>query len=69
MDTFTSIGFIQQVETPTRGNNVLDIYAMNSPALIHSMDVIPVISDHETIRVSYIQFIATFTQTKNLFVG
>ena len=52
MDTLNSGGFTQKVETSTRGNNILDIFATNSPALTNSVDVIPGISDHEMIRVT-----------------
>ena len=40
------------VNSPTRGNNILDIYATNRPALAHLVDVIPGISDHEMIKVA-----------------
>jgi len=52
IDTFTSGGFTQQVESPTRGNNLLDIFAANTPSLTHSVDVIPGISDYRMIRVT-----------------
>ena len=40
------------VNSPTRGNNILDIYATNRPALTHLVNVIPGISDHEIIKVA-----------------
>jgi len=51
LDTFCSGAFVQQVNSPTRGNNLLDIFATNRPALSQQIEIIPGISDHEIIKV------------------
>ena len=43
--------FVQQVNSPTRGKNLLDIFATNRPALSQQVQIIPGLSDHETIKV------------------
>jgi len=42
-----SSGFMQTVESPTRGQNILDIFLTNRPSLIVSCKTIDGISDHE----------------------
>ena len=38
-------------EQPTRGNNILDLFATNRPSLVQQIEVIPEISDHEIVSV------------------
>jgi len=51
LDTLCSGAFVQQVNSPTRGNNLLDIFATNRPSLSQHVEIIPGISDHEIIKV------------------
>ena len=44
-------GFSQLVTTPTRGHNILDLFATNRPTLIEHLNVISGVSDHEIIKV------------------
>jgi len=44
-------GFSQLVDTPTRRNNILDVFATNRPSLISKCNIIPGISDHEAVHV------------------
>ena len=39
------------VTTPTRGNNILDLYLTNSPSLVQTVDIVPGISDHDIVVV------------------
>ena len=39
------------VNVPTRGNNILDLFATNRPGLIHKIEVIPGLGDHKVISV------------------
>jgi len=41
----------QLVDTPTRKENILDIFATNRPSLITDFKTIPGISDHEAVLV------------------
>ena len=49
IDTF---GFTQMVDSPTRGNNILDLFATNRPGLIQKVEVTPGLSDHEVIHIT-----------------
>jgi len=51
IDEFNSGSFIQMAEQPTRGNNILDLFATNRPSLVQHIEVIPGISDHEIVSV------------------
>ena len=51
IDEFNSGGFIQMVSQPTRGNNILDLFATNRSSLVEHTKVIPGISDHEIVSV------------------
>jgi len=63
LDTFSTFGFTQLVDTPTRGSNILDIFATNRPGLIQEVTVSPGLSDHELIIVeSFI--VATLTESQ-----
>jgi len=44
-------GFTQVVKSPTRGENILDIFLTNRPSLVNCCNVVPGISDHEAIVV------------------
>ena len=44
-------GFVQQVNSPSRGNNLLDLFATNKPALTR-LEIISGINDQEIIRVT-----------------
>ena len=52
-ETFTEFmlnhGFTQMVQSPTRGENILDIFVTNRPSLVNHCDTITGISDHEAI--------------------
>ena len=50
-DLLISNGFSQLVDTPTRQNNILDIFATNRPSLVTKCGIIPDISDHESVYV------------------
>ena len=50
-DLLISNGFSQLVDTPTRQNNILDIFATNRPSLVTKCGIIPGISDHESVYV------------------
>ena len=39
------------VDSPTRGNSILDLFATNRPGLIHKVKVTPGLSDHEAITI------------------
>ena len=39
------------VEQPTRGNNILYLFATNKPSLVRQIKIIPGISDHEIVSV------------------
>ena len=39
IDTFNTFGLIQMVDSPTRGYNILDIFATNRPGLIQKVEV------------------------------
>ena len=42
----------QLVHSPTRLNNILDLFITNLPALTKSVDVIPGISDHDIVLIN-----------------
>jgi len=51
IDVLSIAGFSQLVTTPTRGHNILDLFATNRPSLIKHLNVISGVSDHEIIKV------------------
>ena len=51
LDFLMNYGFVQMVDTPTRGNNILDVFFTNRPSLVVSCNVLPGISDHEIVHV------------------
>ena len=50
LDISSTFGFTQ-FNSPTRGNNILDLFLTNRPGLIHEVNVSSGISDHELIIV------------------
>ena len=52
LDTLCSGAFVQQVNSPTRGNILLYIFATNRPALSQQIQIIPGLSDHKMIKVA-----------------
>ena len=45
-------GFAQLVNSPTRNNNILDLFFTNKPSFIQQCYVVPGISDHESVMVT-----------------
>ena len=62
IDAFNLGGFSQLVDTPTRGKNILDLFATNRPSLVNKVTVSPGISDHEVICVESV-LTATVAET------
>jgi len=52
LKTFADCSFNQMVDSPTRDQNILDIFLTNRPNLIHQCSVEPGICDHDMIYVS-----------------
>ena len=52
LDFIADHGFSQLVHTPTRNNNILDIFFTNQSSLTKLCEVIPGISDHEIVSIS-----------------
>jgi len=52
LDFSNDHGLTQMVDTPTRGNNILDLFFTNRPSLVESCNTLPGISDHEIVNVS-----------------
>ena len=50
-DLLISYGFSHLVDTPTRQNNVLDIFATNRPSLVTKCGTVFGTSDHEVVHV------------------
>ena len=44
-------GFVQTVNTPTRGHNILDVLLPIDHHLVVSCDVLPGISDHKNVHI------------------
>jgi len=60
--------YSQLVNSPTRDNNILDIFATNRPSLILDCKVIPGISDHEAVYVeTQINLISTPETPRQIF--
>jgi len=69
LDTFSTFGFTQLVDTPTRGSNILDIFATNRPGLIQEVTVSPGLSDQEQIFVkSFIVATLTKSQPRSVYL-
>ena len=52
LDFIADHGFSQLVHTPTRNNNILDIFFTNQSSLTKSCEVIQGISDHDIVFIS-----------------
>ena len=46
--------FTQLVNIPTRGENILDIVFTNRPSFVNYCTVVPGVSDHDAVVVSFI---------------
>ena len=51
LDFLVSASLSQMVQTPTRGENTLDLFATNHDTLVTRCDTIPVMSDHDCVLV------------------
>ena len=51
IDTLLDHSLSQLVDSPTRKDNILDIFATNRPSLVTKCAVIPGISDHEAVLI------------------
>ena len=68
LDISSTFGFTQFVDSPTRGNNILDLFLTNRPGLIHEVNVSSGISDHELIIIkSPLAATLTESQTHTIF--
>ena len=52
LDFLSIHSFTQMVNFPTRGNNILDIFCCNRPALITMCKPLPGISDHDILFIT-----------------
>ena len=68
LDISSTFGFTQ-FNSPTRGNNILDLFLTNRPGLIHEVNVSSGISDHEpTIIKSPLAATLTKSQAHTIFL-
>ena len=51
LEFMMNYGFVQMINTPTRGRNILDVFFTNRPSLVVSCDVLSGISDHEIVCI------------------
>ena len=49
MEILADNGLTQTVETPTRGDNILDLFAVSNPTLVNRIETMPGISDHDVV--------------------
>ena len=49
MDMMADNGLVQVVEEPTRGNNTLDLVAVNNPTRVNRIELMPALSDHDIV--------------------
>ncbi|KAK3108364.1 hypothetical protein FSP39_006467 [Pinctada imbricata] len=49
IDTFTDLGCQQVIDFPTRGENILDIFATNRPSLVNKATALPGLGDHDIV--------------------
>ena len=69
LDFIADHGFSQTVQTPTRNQNILDIFLTNRPSTVSSCDVISGISDHEIVCISSTVSVPyTKKQERNIFI-
>ena len=64
IDFIETHGFIQIVDFPSRGNNILDVFSTNRPSLINTCYPLPGISDHEIIFISSVTSVKFNPPTK-----
>ena len=50
-DTFNDLGFLQTVQSPTLGENTLDIFLTNCPDLVKSSTIVAGIGDHDAVQI------------------
>jgi len=48
IDFIEEYGFTQKVDSPTRGNNILDVFLTNRPSMVKSCSTVP---DHEAVTI------------------
>ena len=69
LDFTADHGFFQTVQTPTRNQNILDIFLTNRASTISSCEVIPGISDHEIVSISTTVAVShNMKQERNIFL-
>ena len=51
IDIFNTFGLVQLQNSPTRGDNILDLFGTNKPNLVKSIKNIPGISDHDALAI------------------
>ncbi|MEW8548672.1 MAG: hypothetical protein AB2693_34660, partial [Candidatus Thiodiazotropha sp.] len=39
----------QMVTSPTRGQNILDLFFTSNPTLVHKVSIVPGLSDHDIV--------------------
>ena len=49
IDILADNGLTQTVEQPTRGDNTLDLLAVNNPTLVNRIEILPGLSDHDIV--------------------
>ena len=49
LDILADRGMTQMIDQPTRGENTLDLIAVNNPTLVNRTEVLPGISDHDIV--------------------
>ena len=68
IDLFVTHGFCHLVDSPTRNNNILDIFVTNRPSFIAECKVTPGIIDHETVHVeTKLSVMITSETTRQIF--
>ena len=63
LDISSTSGFTQLVDSPTRGNNILNLFLTNTPGLIDVVNVSSSISDHKLIIIKS-PLAATLTESQ-----
>lgn len=51
IDIFSDLGCQQVIDFPTRGSNILDIFATNRPSLLNKARPLPGLSDHDIVLI------------------
>ena len=52
-DGVESLGFDQMVDKPTRGENFLDLFLTNQPNLVHRIENLPGLADHDCVYMEF----------------